>query len=143
MFNIMRLLLFILLLLPITSTAQSAQDKILGTWLNEDKDGHIKIYKKGNKYYGKITWLKNPNDDNGKPVTDKENPDKSLRNRSIVGLVILKDLMYKDGEWVDGTVYDPNDGKTYTCALWFDNGNLRIRGYWGWFFATETWTRVR
>jgi len=136
----------VLLIISIVLTAwvnsQSAQDKILGTWLSEDKDGQVKIYKKGNEYFGKIVWVKFPNDENGQPKTDLKNPDKKLNGQPIIGMVVVKNLVYKDGEWVNGTVYDPKDGKTYTCTVWLDNGNLKLRGYWGWFFATETWTKV-
>ena len=42
--------------------------------------------------YGKITWLKKPNDARGKPFTDTENPDKSKRNQPLIGLIILKNF---------------------------------------------------
>ena len=44
--------------------AQEVQaDDILGMWLNEDKDAHVDIYKEGDKFYGKVVWLKDPIDE--------------------------------------------------------------------------------
>jgi hypothetical protein len=48
------------------------------------------------KYYGRIVWLKNP-DDGGKPKIDNNNPDKSKRDHAIVGLIILKGFRF-DGD---------------------------------------------
>ena len=63
---------------------------ITGHWLTEEGTSQVQIYKAHNgKYYGKITWLEEPNE-NGAPKKDKENPDPSLQNRSIKGLIILK-----------------------------------------------------
>ena len=36
---------------------------------------------KDKSYSGYITWMKYPNDENGKPKTDPLNPDEDLRNR--------------------------------------------------------------
>jgi hypothetical protein len=33
-------------------------DKCLGIWLTEDKSAKVEIYKKGEKYFGKLIWLK-------------------------------------------------------------------------------------
>lgn len=67
------------LLMAVTSKAQY-QDAIVGKWLSADGDGKVEIYKKGDKYYGKLVWLKEPNEDNGTPKVDDENPDASKRS---------------------------------------------------------------
>lgn len=123
-------------------------DKIIGTWLSEEEDGHVEIYKHGGKYHGKISWIKDPLDEvTRKPKTDKQNPDASRRNRPLMGLVILKDFAYdhRDKEWEDGTIYDPNSGNTYDCYMELISGNkLKIRGYIGVSLIGRTsyWTRV-
>jgi len=109
-------------------------DDIIGTWLNEEATGKIQIYKEKNKYFGKLVWLKEPNDKiTGKPRTDKENPDLKLKSVPLLGLVNLKNFVF-DGqeEWEDGTIYDPKNGKTYKCYIKFEASNrLKIRGYVG------------
>ncbi|MFO7615524.1 MAG: DUF2147 domain-containing protein [Bacteroidales bacterium] len=122
-------------------------DAILGTWLNEDRDAHVGIYKENGKYFGKIVWLKDPIDEvTGKPKLDDENSDPELRKRPVMGLVLLKDFVYDgDGEWEDGTIYDPKNGKTYSCYMSFgDENTLKIRGYIGisWIGRNTYWTRV-
>ena len=120
-----------------------AQQQIIGKWLSEDGEGITEIYQQGNLFYGKITWLKKPNDEKGKPFTDTENPDKSKRIQPLLGLVILKGFVYKNNQWENGTIYDPESGKTYTCTIWISDGKLKVRGYWGIFYQTQTWTKTK
>ena len=109
-------------------------DTVLGNWYTAKGESKIQIYKKDNKYFGKIVWLKIPNDEKGKPKVDKENPDESLRTRPILGLEILKDFVY-DGNytWVDGDIYDPKSGNNYSCKMNLskDYKTLEVRGYIG------------
>ena len=127
------------------ASAQKA-DAILGQWANPNGQDHILIYKKGNKYFGKLDWIKFPNDETGKPKTDKNNPDKALQSRPDLGLELLKDFTF-DGEKVyeDGTIYDPKSGKTYSCKMTIDGNSLKIRGYvvFSLFGRSEVWTRVK
>jgi len=126
-------------------SAQKA-DAILGQWVNPNGQDHILIYKKGNKYFGKLDWIKFPNDEQGKPKTDKNNSDKTLQSRPDLGLELLKDFTFDgDDVWDDGTIYDPKNGKTYSCKLTLDGNNLKIRGYvlFSLFGRTEVWTRLK
>ena len=118
---------------------------ILGTWLTEDKEAKVNIYYQNKRYYGKIVWLKHSTNDAGRPLTDLENPDKRKREQPLLNLIILHDFEYdeKEDEYISGKVYDTRNGKTYTGKLWMENNNtLKMRGYWGIFYATETWKRV-
>ncbi len=54
---------------------------------------------------------------------------------------MLKDFKYKNNKWEDGTIYDPEDGKTYKCSMWIEKGKLKVRGHWGLFHQTQTWIR--
>ena len=133
------LLLFSTLILQANSFANSGPDVILGEWLSQEKDGKISIYKQGDKYYGKISWGKTPG------RKDAKNPDAKLKNRDLIGLVILQDFKYTGSAWENGKIYDPNSGKTYDCILKVKDNNkvLDIRGYVGMpmFGRTATWTR--
>jgi uncharacterized protein (DUF2147 family) len=114
--------------IAICSLQVFAQDQILGTYWSPKKDGQIIIYKEKEKYFGKIS----PNF--GKPSKDTKNPDPKLRNRDMQGLVILTNFKYQDNKWVDGQIYDPDSGKTYSCTIFFDKNDtqhLNIRGYIG------------
>jgi uncharacterized protein (DUF2147 family) len=108
---------------------------IAGIWYNEEKTSKLQVYQEGNKFFAKIVWLKDPNDKNtGKPRTDNLNPDVKLQNNPLLGLIVLKNFVFDgDDEWNDGTIYDPKNGKTYSCKIHFgDSPNLlKIRGYIG------------
>ena len=141
--------LFALLLLVISTTTFAQADKILGTWLNEPKDAKIEVYKKGEQYFGKIIWLKNNvNEDGTSPKLDSENEDEKLRSRTIVGINILKDLVWDedDNEWDDGEIYDPRSGSTYSLYAKLEDPNtLFLKGYIGFAMIgrSTTWTRVK
>ncbi|HMX03161.1 MAG TPA: DUF2147 domain-containing protein [Chitinophagales bacterium] len=130
-------------MVTMSAKAQNWQDNILGGWINGDKDAKVEIYVKDGKYYGKITWLRNPNEEDGTPKVDDENPDESKQKEPIMGLVILKGFDFVDGMWKNGTIYDPKNGKTYKCEMWLDGKELKIRGYWGIVYRTETWTKPK
>jgi uncharacterized protein (DUF2147 family) len=73
---------------------------------------------------------------------DALNPDVARRSRPICGLQILELRRFSDGVWRDGSVYDPEVGKTYKAALRMREGKLFLRGYLGTevFGETEVWT---
>jgi uncharacterized protein (DUF2147 family) len=122
-----------------------AADPIVGKWNTVDeKSGkvmsEVEVYDQGGKIFGKITSLTSPNDAQGKPRTcskcqgaDKDKP--------IVGLVILKDLSASGDRYKGGTITDPEDGKVYKSELWMEEGKLKVRGYLGPFYRTQTWVK--
>ena len=132
--------------------AQTPQtDEVRGTYWNAEKTSHIRIYRaKNGKYYGKIEYLKEPNDENGNPKTDPENPKKELRSRSRLGMVIMNGFSWNESEsrWEDGPIYDPVSGNTYDGYMYFEGDNrtvLYLRGYMlgmTWLGRTSEWTRV-
>ena len=52
-------------------------DDIIGVWKDGKGKGHVQIFKQNGKYYGKVIWLNNPKDVNGKPKVDRKNPNES------------------------------------------------------------------
>lgn len=137
-------LVFLLSFLMGPIMAQNDSDKVLGQWFNEEKDAKVEIYKESGKYYGKVVWLKTPNNEQGTPKLDKENPDDALKSRPVMGLLLLTDFVYDDNEWEDGEIYDPKSGKTYSCFMEFDSEEvLKIKGYIGvkWVGKTTYWTK--
>lgn len=125
-------------------SASAAADDILGEWYNGTKEAKVQIYKTGDKYSGKIVWLKEPNRD-GKPKLDDKNPDPSKRNNKIIGLVMLKNFTnVAPNKWENGKIYDPKNGKEYSCEITLkDPKTLDVRGYIGISLIgrTDKWTR--
>jgi uncharacterized protein (DUF2147 family) len=139
--------LFVLIALFLSVNAMAAgPDDILGIWMNATGKGQIQIYKEGDKYFGKIIWMKEPNTPQGTPKMDAHNPDPALRTKPILGAVILRNFVYDDGEWNSGRVYDPTNGKEYKCYMKLkDPKTLSLRGYIGVSLLgrTEVWTRMK
>jgi uncharacterized protein (DUF2147 family) len=107
-------------------------DPIEGLWYNDIKSAKILISKTSEgKFTGKVVWLKEPLK-NGKPKLDELNADPKLRTRPRLGLQVLSDFV-KDGDkkYTDGTIYDPLNGKTYSCNITNNGSTLSIRGYIG------------
>ena len=139
----MRLIAIILLFFLITKKS-FPQSEIIGIWLTQDKEAKVQIFQNGSHCFGKIIWLKKPIDDKGNPVLDRNNPKDELKKRQFMNLVILNGFTYKDKEWIGGTMYDPTDGGTYDCKMWFENRDtLKVRGYLGFLYETESWSRVK
>ncbi len=129
-------------------TPADHSDAVIGTWLTGSKKGRVQIYKQGDQYFGKIVWLKDPNaPKTNQPLTDTNNPDSQKRAKPLLGLVNLRNFSYDSGNvWDEGKVYDPENGKEYSCKLTLRDANtLDVRGYMGISLIgrTDTWLRVK
>jgi len=119
--------------------SQSKGDRLTGTYYviktDTKSESRIQIYKTSDgKYEGKIIWLKYPNHPDGTPKYDDKNPNAELRKVKSDHVVLLKNFTYdeKNDEWNGGTIYDPEEGKTYKCKLTFESAaKLKVRGYIG------------
>jgi uncharacterized protein (DUF2147 family) len=140
------LCLIILSICFLSAYAATDPDDILGVWSNSKNTGHLSIFKDKGKYYGKLIWLTQPNDKEGKAKVDKNNPDPQVRHKPLLGLLMLKDFKYKNEEWVDGKIYNPDDGKEYKAYIRLkDAKTMLVRGYIGfsWIGKTETFQRIK
>ena len=120
----------------------------VGLWLTEGGKSRVEIAPCGDKLCGTIVWLKEPLDDAGKEKVDANNPDEALRSRKLLGLPLLNGFVRasEDGVWENGTIYNPEDGKTYRSKMTLkDADTLKVRGYVGipLFGKTQIWTRVK
>jgi uncharacterized protein (DUF2147 family) len=119
-------------------------DSITGDWYTAEGNSIVQVYKCGDLFCGKITWLKNPKTEDGKDKVDSKNPDEAKKNRKLLGLDILSGFKYSGGNiWQDGTIYDPKNGKTYSCKMTLEGNELKVRGYIGFSLLgrTTVWTR--
>lgn len=121
--------------LALMAVAGYSQD-VLGKWITEAGDAQVEIYKSGDKLNGKIIWLAK-----GPETTDSHNSDEKLRSRKLMGVNILSGLSQKKDKWEGGRIYNPKNGKNYKCSIWLDGDKLKVRGYLGMFYETQTWKR--
>jgi uncharacterized protein (DUF2147 family) len=121
-------------------------DAIIGVWESGSGKARVNIIKSGNYYYGRIVWLREPNNEEGKPKVDKNNPDESKRNTPLLGMRMLASFEFKGNNvWEDGTIYDPESGSTYNCTISLtDKNTMNIRGFIGIsaFGRTDVWKRL-
>jgi uncharacterized protein (DUF2147 family) len=141
-----RLSLFLVLTVLLFPRLLPAAESPLGKWQTVDKNtgkvvSTVEIYNQDGKLFGKIVALTEPNDRQGKARicavctgADKDKP--------IVGLVILRDLSPRGDRYKDGTVLDPEDGKVYPAEIWVEDGALKMRGYLGILYRTQTWPKA-
>jgi uncharacterized protein (DUF2147 family) len=138
--------LSILLLCLFISAVVIANDSIVGVWENSTGKTHFEVYKVKDKYFARIVHLKEPTDERGLPKVDRKNPDVSQQTRPIVGLVVVRNLVYNesDNQWKDGSIYNPEDGRVYQCLIKLkDNNTMDVRGYVGFACLGKTTTMHR
>ena len=111
---------------------QAETKPICKTWYDESKESKIQIYQDGNTFSGKVVWMLKPYGPDGKLRLDENNPEPAHRKKSISGLVILHSFRQNPtnpNEYIDGKVYDPNNGKTYCGKITYKGNHLDLRGF--------------
>jgi uncharacterized protein (DUF2147 family) len=95
---------------------------------------------------GVIVALKEPNDPaTGRPQTDTENEDASLRNRPVVGVRVVIGMKPAGGARWTGQLYNAEDGKTYDGSLELTGAEtLKVEGciMGGLLCQAQIWTRA-
>lgn len=128
------------LLLTAPAFAQQQASDVAGVW-ETASGGYVQLYEDNGEWKGTIVGSKS-----GEARYDKNNPDESKRDRRLLGITILEGLEYVgDGEFENGEIYDPNNGKTYKAkATQTGPDTLDARGYIGISLIgkTQTWHRV-
>ena len=131
-------------LLSLLSQAQSCT----GYWITIDdatglKKSIVELYKKDGVLYGKVVYIyKRGKDGPNSKCTECSG---KLYNQPVMGMLIVKQMQWSGSQWEDGSILDPDNGKTYTCTIWLNEANkdkLNVRGYIGPFFRTQEWIRT-
>lgn len=127
-----------------SSSLALGQTSVLGKWKTVDESGEeksiVEIFERNDKVYGKIVKIFTTEDPD--PVCDQCPKDDPRFRKKIVGMEIIKDLKKGEDEYAQGSILDPQDGKIYRCKIWTEEGALKVRGYWGPFYRTQTWKKA-
>lgn len=119
--------------------AQSNPNAIAGAWESDEKDVRMEFFQDGDHYSARLLWgNKIVEADNVTSKKDAKNPDPNLRSRNILGMVSLTGLKWNGKEYVDGKIYDPPSGKTYSCKAWMEVDKLQLRGFLGFSMMGKT-----
>jgi uncharacterized protein (DUF2147 family) len=138
---------FGLFLFFLLTTVSGFSQSVLGKWKTIDDETSkprsvVEIFERGGKVYGRIIKLyREPNEEQD-PVCDDCDPDDSRYNKKVIGMEILTNMTKDDDEFEDGEILDPKNGKVYSCKIWLEGKDLKVRGYLGPFFRTQTWLSV-
>ena len=138
--------------LPVTAmlfllNSGPAWAQITGRWKSvDDATGEVKsvveIFETGGKVFGKVVQIFPKPGDDPDPVCDKCPAEDNRHRRKILGMEIIRDMEPDGGEYTGGQILDPEVGRIYRCKLWLEGKNLKVRGYLGPFYRTQTWLRV-
>ncbi len=135
--------LFAIAILMVFATQAQAQS-VIGKWKTiDDETGKpksiVEIYEQNGKVYGKIVKLfRDPKEDQD-PICDK--CDDHRKNKKIIGMIILTDMVKDGNKYNDGKILDAKKGRSYSCEIWLENGNLKVEGSFLFISRTQTWTR--
>lgn len=115
-----------LLTMPAPASADTAAT---GTWRMANGKVTVRVTRCGNALCGTVVGLRKPRDGKGRPRLDKENPNPALRSRPVIGLTILRNMAARgDGYWT-GTIYNPDDGRTYSSQMKLQNARtMKVDG---------------
>ena len=133
-------LMFWMLVLPVM------EGQVTGLWRSTDHTSDtersvVRIYEERGKLYGRVEKLLP-----AATVTHCTGCDGDLKNKSLVGIVILLDLEKAANGGINGKILDPSNGKYYSCDIELEGPDrLKVRGYMGLYALGTTmyWHRER
>ena len=137
----------LILLVILFSTGVVGAQNIVGLWKTIDDETNkpksiVEIYERNGKVYGKIIRLfRGPQEDQD-PICDECDEEDPRYNKKIIGMEILNNMIKDDEEYSGGEILDPNNGRVYRCKIWLEGNDLKLRGYLGPFFRTQTWLKA-
>ena len=139
--------LLLLGIFALTIFVLNAQSPI-GIWKSIDDEtgeakSNVQLYQENGKMYGKVVaFLRKSTDPNRVCAKCSD----WRKGQKIMQMMIVRDMVANGNTWKNGKILDPEKGKEYTCTMWFEAGKpdeLKVRGWIGPFFRTQTWYRVQ
>ena len=124
-----------------------AQD-VIGKWKTIDDETSeprsiVDVFEKDGKVFGKVVKLLRTPDEDPDPVCRDCDEEDDRYNKKIIGMEIMRDMIKSGYAYDGGTILDPKNGRVYRCKIWVEGMDLKVRGYWGPFYRTQTWLRAQ
>lgn len=134
----------------VAASASEGEAPLFGFWLTENARAIVRIDRctPGNavRACGRIVWLSEPLDTEGRIKADRMNPDEARRADPLCSIELIRSFERQtNGAWTGGTIYNPRDGQSYAAEMELDGADsLRLRGYvlLPLFGRSQSWTRV-
>lgn len=129
------------------TTAVFAQNEVIGKWKTIDDTTHeprsiVEIAERDGLVYGKIVKLFRKPGEDPDPICDECEPDDPRYNKKVIGMEIIAGMKKNGTALSGGNILDPENGRVYRCSIWTEGNTLKVRGYWGPFFRTQTWQKA-
>jgi uncharacterized protein (DUF2147 family) len=140
------LLLFALASAPAYVAHAAGAPSPLGLWKTfDDKTGQpralVRIYLQDGTYFGKIEQSFTPGAETRVCAVRTD----ERKNQPIIGLLIIRNVSLRDGEYGGGDILDPDSGSVYRCKFHLENDGavLVVRGFIGFSLLgrSQTWRR--
>jgi len=116
------------------SAQAPARSEVVGIWEAENGNLKFEMFEAGGSHAARMIYGNRLVEADGKTFKkDTLNPDPNLRDRSLQGIVFLKDLKWdaSDRRWEGGSLYDGWSGRTYSARVSLVSGKMELRGYMG------------
>jgi uncharacterized protein (DUF2147 family) len=126
-------------------TAVSGSLSADGEWFIDGTGVAVQIFDCSGLLCGRIIWLEKARDTAGRLVRDNKNPDPVFRERPLCGLTVIQGLEPAGlDHWNSGSLYNPDDGKTYRISAELRSADMFVaRIYLGVPLFGETKTLLR
>jgi uncharacterized protein (DUF2147 family) len=140
------LLTFVFAGMPAATSRAADPGSPLGLWKTvDDKTGMpramVRIYLQDGKYLGRIEQSFTP----GAETRVCSACADERKNQPIIGLLIIRNVTLRDGEYGGGDILDPDTGSVYRCKFHLEKDGtvLVVRGFIGISLLgrTQTWHR--
>jgi uncharacterized protein (DUF2147 family) len=141
------LLAFLFIAVPYGARPAAADSNSpIGLWKTfDDKTGNaraiVQIYEQDGKLFGRIESSFTPGAEHRVCALCTDD----RKDQPIIGLVIIRNMKSRDGEYSGGDILDPETGSVYRCKFHLDEDGSRliVRGYMGISLLgrTQTWQR--
>jgi uncharacterized protein (DUF2147 family) len=99
-----------------------------GTWIMSNGKFTVRVSQCGAALCGTLVALKKPLDKQGRPKVDKDNPNPALRKRPLIGLALLSGMRPKGANKWTGSIYNPDDGRTYSATMTLSGNAMKVKG---------------
>lgn len=115
----------------------------VGLWQTPSRGGQVEISKCGASLCGRLVSSEGIKADPN--LKDVNNANAALRGRPVKGVTILSGFSGGPKEWSGGSIYNAEDGKTYSGSITLDGDDtLKLRGcVVAPLCKTQVWTRLR
>jgi uncharacterized protein (DUF2147 family) len=119
-----------------------ADEGATGIWMLDSGKVTVRIAPCGPSLCGAIVGLAKPLNKKGQPKLDKENPNEALRSRPLMGLTILANMKPAGENKWKGTIYNADDGRTYSSYMNLSGSAMKVKGCVGPFCKTMKFIRA-